>query len=238
MTRAPVTRAPLVARALAAIIVVAALSLASGVVRADARGEAVLARARATERAQLAALAGTTLQMRTRGTLRNGKTTHTIEALRHLGIAPDGTIHNDFIWGKLDGQPMDESGLRAASGAPKKRAGQAESLTVAMAPLTGGGVEVRPIGPTEGGYLLRCDIRRDAAVGRIDLVVDEATGRKRSASLHPAGTLVKLADRAEMQLVYADDGTPALLRSAFAARVLWVDRAAEMVTTPAAERLR
>ena len=211
---------------------VAVVALAGGVAFADARGEAVLARARATERAQLAALAGTTLRMQTRGTLRNGKATHTIEAMRHLGVAPDGTIHNDFVWGKIDGQPTDESGLRAASGAPKKRAGQAESLTVAMAPLTGSGVDVKPIGPTQGGYLIRCDVRRDAVVGRIDLVVDEATGKKRSASLHPAGTLVKLADRAEMELVYADDGTPAMLRSAFAARVLWVDRAADMVTTP------
>lgn len=209
-----------------------ALLFAAGVAFADSRGEAVLARARATERAQLAALAGTTLQMQTRGTLRNGKATHTIEALRHLGVAPDGSIRNDFIWGKIDGQPMDESGLRAASGAPKKRAGQAESLTVAMAPITGAGVDVKPVGPTQNGYLLRCDVRRDAAVGRIDLVVDEATGKKLSASLHPAGTLVKLADRAEMQLVYAADGTPAVLRSAFAARILWVDRAAEMVTTP------
>ena len=191
-----------------------------------------MARARNVERTQLAALAGTTLRMQTRGTLRNGKSLHTIEAMRHLGIAADGTIHNDFVYGKIDGREMDESGLRAASGAPKKRAGQAESLTIAMAPLTGSGIDVRPIGPTEGGYLLRCDIRRDAAVARIDLVVDEASGKKLSAVLHPAGALVKLADRAEMQLSYADDGTPAALHSAFAARVLWVDRAAEMVTTP------
>jgi hypothetical protein len=199
---------------------------------ADARGEAVLARARGVERAQLTALAGKTLQMQTTGTLRNGKSTHTIEALRHLGVAPDGSIHNDFVWGKIDGRMMDESGMRAASGAPKKRAGQAESLTIAMAPLTTTGVDVRPVGPTQGGYLLRCDVRRDAAVARIDLVIDEATGKKLSARLHPAGALVKLADRAEMELAYADDGTPAALHSAFAARVLWVDRAAEMVTTP------
>jgi hypothetical protein len=213
-------------------VALASLGFAGGAVaHADARGEAVIARARATERAQLAALAGTTLQMETRGTLRNGKTMHTIEAMRHLAIALDGSIHNEFVWGKIDGQPMDETGMRAASGAPKKRAGQAESLTVAMTPLTGSGVDVKPIGPRPGGYLLRCDVRRDAAVARIDLVVDEATGKKLSAALHPAGALVKLADRAEMELAYADDGTPAALRSAFAARVLWVDRAAEMVTT-------
>ncbi|MGZ3407859.1 MAG: hypothetical protein ACXVAN_15520, partial [Polyangia bacterium] len=125
----------------------------------------------------------------------------------------------------------DESGLREATGAPKKRAGQAESLTVAMAPLTAGDIDVKPIGPTQGGYLLRCDVRRDAAVARIDLVVDEATGKKMSAALHPAGALVKLAARADMRLAYAPDGTPAILRSEFAARVLWVDRAAELVTT-------
>jgi hypothetical protein len=218
-----VTRALAVALALLPVAL-ASLGFAGGAVaHADGRGEAVLARARATERAQLAALAGTTMQMETRGTLRNGKTMHTIEAMRHLAIAPDGSIHNDFMWGKIDGQ--------AATGAPKKRVGQAESLTIAMAPLTGSGIDVKPIGPRPGGYLLRCDVRRDAAVARIDLLVDEASGKKLSAALHPAGALVKLADRAEMELAYADDGTPAALRSAFAARVLWVDRAAEMVTT-------
>ena len=82
-----------------------------------------------------------------------------------------------------------------------------------------------------GGYLLRCDVRRDATVARIDLVVDEHTGKKLSATMHPAGTLVKLADRADMRLTYADDGTPAALHSLFAARVLWVDRAADLTTT-------
>ena len=75
-------------------------------------------------------------------------------------------------------------------------------------------------------------MRRNAAVARIDLVVEEASGKKRSATLMPPGTLVKLADRAEMELAYATDGTPAALHSAFAAKVLWVDRSAEMVTTP------
>ena len=209
----------------------AVILCAAAVAHADSRGDAVIARARATEKSQLAALAGTTLQMQTRGTLRNGKATHSLEAMRQLVIGSDGSIRNDFVWGKIDGQPADESGLREASGAPKKRAGQAESLTVAMAPLTASDIDVTPVGPTTGGYLLRCDVRRDAAVGRIELVVDEETGAKRSATLHPAGTMVKLADRADMRLAYAADGTPAVLRSAFAARVLWVDRSAELVTT-------
>jgi hypothetical protein len=198
---------------------------------ADARGDAVLARARATERAQLLALAGTTLHMQTRGTLRNGSTRHTLEAMRHLAVALDGTIRNDFIWGRLDGQSLDEAGLRKASGAPKKPPGQAEALTVALAPLTAADVTVTPVGAGRGGYLLRCDVRRDAAVARIDLVVDEASGRKLAATLHPAGTLVKLADRAEMALTYDHDGTPAALESRFAARILWIDRAAELTTT-------
>ena len=218
-------------RALHAVAAIAVV-LAASTAHADARGDAILARARTTEHAQLAALAGTTLSMQTRGTLRNGKKTQTIEALRHLGVRADGTIVNDFVWGKIDNVSYDESGLRAATGAPKKRAGQAESLTIAMAPLSDRGVDVTPVGPVDGGYLLRCNVRRDAAVARIDLVVDEASGKKLSATLHPAGALVKLADRAEMQLTYAADGTPAELRSAFAARVLWIDRSAEMLTTP------
>ena len=214
-------------RAIATFVIL----FAAGAAHADSRGDAIVARARATEKAQLAALAGTTLVMQTLGTLRNGTKTHSLEAMRHLAIGSDGTIRNDFVWGKIDGEPKDERGLREASGAPKKRAGQAETLTVAMAPLSAGDIDVKPMGPTQGGYLLRCDVRRDAAVARIDLIVDEETGKKLSATLHPAGKLVKLADRAEMRLAYAADGTPAMMRSDFAARVLWVDRAAELVTT-------
>ena len=214
-----------------AFVSLAILVATASAARADSRGDATLARARATERTQLGALAGTTLQMQTRGTLRDGKTTHTLEAMRHLAVANDGTISNDFVWGKIDGQSRDEAGLRQASGAPRKPRGQAEALTVALAPLTAGDVDVTPVGPVAGGYLLRCAVRRDAAVGRIDLVVDQNTGKKLSATLHPAGTLVKLADRADMLLTYADDGTPAALHSWFAARVLWVDRAADLVTT-------
>lgn len=203
----------------------------AAVAGADARSDGIVARARATERAQLSALAGTTLEMQTRGTLRNGKTLHTLEAMRHLAVDADGTIRNRYVWGKIDGEPFDEAGLRKASGAPRKPPQQAEALTVALAPLTAGDVDVTAVGPTAGGYLLRCDVRRDAAVARIDLVVDEATGRKLSATLHPPGVLVKLADRADMLLTYADDGTPAELHSLFAARVLWVDRAADLTTT-------
>jgi hypothetical protein len=136
------------------------------------------------------------------------------------------------VWGKIDGQSVDEAGLRRASGAPAKPRGQAEALTVALAPFTSGDVDVKPVGRTDGGYLLRCDVRRDASVGRLDIVVDETSGKKRWATLHPAGTMVKLADRADMRLTYADDGTPAVLHSLFAAKVLWVDRAADLVTTP------
>jgi hypothetical protein len=215
----------------AAIALALAVTLLPAAALADARGEAVLARARATEQAQLAALAGTTLQMHTEGTIREGRTRHTLQARRTLAVAADGTIRNDFVWGKLDGVDTDEAGLRRASGAPKKPAGQAEALTVALAPLTARDCEVTPMGPIAGGYQLRVEVHRDASIARIDLVVDEATGKKRSAALHPAGTLVKLADRAEMRLVYADDGAPLALRSQFAAKVLWVDRAAELTTT-------
>jgi len=216
-------------RSLAAALVLFAATAA----QADPRGEAVLARARATEHAQLAALAGKVLSMQTHGTVRNGKQTHSLEAMRTLGVASDGnTIINDYLWGKLDGVSLDENGLRKASGAPKKPAGQAESLTIAMTPFTGPGVEVRPVGPTAGGYLFRVDVHRNAAVSRLDLVVDEATGKKLSADLHPSGTMVKLADRADMRLAYAADGMPAELRSDFAARILWIDRGADMVTTP------
>ena len=59
---------------------------------ADARADEVLARARAAERAQMSALAGTTLRMQTRGTVRQGAEQHTLEALRQLAIGSDGSV--------------------------------------------------------------------------------------------------------------------------------------------------
>jgi hypothetical protein len=209
--------------------------LAAGGARADERGDAVLARARAVEKAQLQALAGTTLTMQTVGVARSGKTQHPVSAVRKLSIARDGQIANEFISGRLDGKEVSEAELRQGTGAPPKPPRQAEALTVALAPLTAGDVDVKALGPTgDGGYRLRCDVHREASIDGIELIVDEESGKKRTARLRPAGRLVKLADRAELALAYADDGTPARLESHFAARVLWIDRAVDMTTTPAA----
>jgi hypothetical protein len=202
-----------------------------GLARADERGEAVLARARTVERAQLAALAGTTLTMETVGVARKGKTEHPMSAVRRLSIARDGQIGNAFISGRLDGKVVNEAELRQGTGAPPKPPRQAEALTVAIAPLTAGDVEVRAIGPTgDGGYRLNCAVHREASIDGIELIVDEATGKKRSARLRPAGRMVRLADRAELVLAYAEDGTPAKLESHFAARILWINRAVDMTT--------
>ncbi len=198
---------------------------------ADGHGDDVLTRARAAERTQLRALAGTTLQMQSHGTIREGNASHTMDALRRLSIGSDGSVRNDFVWGRFDGQALGEAALRKATGAPAKPPQQAEALTVALTPLSAGDVDVQPIGPVaDGGYLLRCKIHRDAAVTAIDVVVDEASGKKRSATMQPASRFVKLADRADMELTYGSDGAPAQLRSQFAASIMWVKRAADVTT--------
>jgi hypothetical protein len=199
---------------------------------ADAHGAEVLARAREVERAQMQALAGTTMQMQTHGTVTEGSTAHTLDALRRLSVARDGSIQNDYVWGRFDGQSLDENALRKATGAPARPARQAETLTVALAPLSASDVDVVPVGAVgNGGYLMRCHIRRDAAVSNIEVVVDEASGKKRSAAMHPAGRLVKLADRADMLLTYASDGRPTELHSQFVAKILWIKRSADLTTT-------
>lgn len=200
---------------------------------ADARSDQVIERARELERTQLAALAGTTLTMQTDGVARSGKTDHALSATRTLGIDKDGQIRNEYVTGKVDGKVVTEVELRQATGAPAKPPHQAEALTVALAPLTASDITVSALGPTSnGGYRLRCAVHRDAAIDQIELTVDEASGRKRAATLRPAGKLVRMADRAELQLLYAADGTPAQLDSHFAAKVLWVDRAVDMRTLP------
>jgi hypothetical protein len=208
------------------------LVAASPAAFADGHADEVLARARQAERTQLQALAGTTLQMRTHGIITEGSASHTLDALRRISIASDGSVRNEFVWGRFDGQSLGEAALRKATGAPAKPAHQAEALTVALTPLSAHDIDVEPVGAVaNGGYLMRCRIRRDAAVVALDVIVDEATGKKRSAAMHPAGRLVKLADRADMQLTYASDGSPTELRSQFAANILWIKRSADLTTT-------
>src|ERR1700734_2777027 len=86
-------------------IVIPALLVGSSAF-ADGHGDDVLTRARAAERTQMHALAGTTLQMQTHGTIREGNASHTLEALRRLSIGADGSARNDFVWGRFDGQSL------------------------------------------------------------------------------------------------------------------------------------
>ena len=110
--------------------------MGSGRPYADGHAAEVLGRAREVERAQMQALAGTTMQMQTHGIVTEGSTAHTLDALRRLSVARDGSVHNEFVWGRFDGQSLDEAALRKATGAPAKPARQAEALTVALAPLS------------------------------------------------------------------------------------------------------
>ena len=75
-------------------------------------------------------------------------------------------------------------------------------------------------------------------VSVVTLLVDEKTGRKRTAHIQMAGTQARLADRLENVLTYAEDGAPAGFRSSFYFKLGWIERSAEVRSERAAPRLR
>jgi hypothetical protein len=194
-------------------------------------GGEVIARARAAEAAQLRALARAPVQLHTRGFVFDGKDTHQIESFRRLQYGADGTVANTFERGVLDGKPVGEAELRKAMGAPEPGKDRREMLTFALAPLSAPDMEVTAVGPAAGGgYTLRCKVPDNALVSFVTLVVDEKTGRKRTATIEVASVKAKLADRLENVLTYADDGAPAEFHAAFHFKMAWIERAAEFTS--------
>jgi hypothetical protein len=194
-----------------------------------AGGDAVIARARAAEVEQLRVLAAAPVALHTHGTINDGTTTRTIDSFRRLLYRADGTVSNTFDHGQLDGKPVSEEELRKAMGAKNQPREHGEVLTWALAPLSSPDMEVSAVGPAPaGGYTLRCKVtREDALVSVVTLLVDEKTGRKRTASIEIGGMKAKLADRLENVLTYGDDGAPAEFHGSFHFKLGWIERSAE-----------
>ena len=198
---------------------------------AGSDGDQIIARARATEAAEVQALARAPIELHTHGYINDGKASHRIESIRLIQYRPDGTILNQFQRGQLDGKPIDEEELRKAIGAQDRKKEHGEILTYALAPLSSPEMEVTAVGPAPaGGYTLRCKPRREALVSTITLVVDEKTGHKRSATVEIGGLRAKLADRIENVLVYSDDGGPADFHASFHVKLAWIERSAEFAS--------
>lgn len=196
---------------------------------ASPEGDAVIARARGAEATQLRALAEAPVDLHTHGVINDGKTSHTIESYRRLQYRGDGTVINQFQRATVDGKPVSEAELHKAIGAPEDPKNHAEVLTYALAPLSSPDIDVTAGGPApDGGYTLRCGVKRDdSLVSVITLVVDQKTGRKRTALLEMAGLKAKLADLLENVLTYADDGAPADFHARFHVKLAWIERSAE-----------
>jgi len=215
-------------RSLGALGVLLATSPAAALA---ADGDQVIARARAAESAEVRALAGTPIHLQTHGYVNDGKTVRRIESFRLIQYRADGGVSNQFEHGTLDGRPIDEAELRRAMGAQDQKREHGEILTYALAPLSSPDMEVTAVGPAPaGGFTLRCTPKRDALVAAVTLIVDAATGHKRSATIEIAGFRAKLADRIESVLVYDPDGGPADFHASFHVKLAWIERSAEFAT--------
>jgi len=192
-------------------------------------GDAIIARARAAEAAQLRLLSRAPISLRTTGRFGDGKITHTFESFRRFTYSGDGRVSEAFEHGQVDGKPVTDDELRTAMGMKDQTKGRGDVLTWALAPLNSPDIEVTAVGPAPaGGYTLRGRVTRDAPVAVVVVIVDAQTGRKRAASIEMSGLKAKLADRLENVVTYADDGAPAAFRSSFYFKLGWIERSAEV----------
>jgi hypothetical protein len=210
-------------------VLVALLASPATVGAAPESGDAIIARARAAESAQLRALSRAPVALRTSGRFGYGKTTHTFESFRRFQYASDGSVSNTFERAQVDGKPVTEQELRKAMGMKDEPKERGDVITWALAPLSSPAIEVTALGPApDGGYTLRCRVTRDAAVSTVTLLIDQKTGRKRAASIEMSGTRAKMADKLENVLTYAEDGAPSEFRSSFYFKLGWIERSAEV----------
>jgi hypothetical protein len=197
--------------------------------RTAADGDDIVPRARTVEAAQLHLLSRAPVALHTNGQFGDGKTTHTFESFRRVEYRDDGTVSNTFESGQVDGKPVTETELRRAMGIKEDPKDHDDVLSWALAPLTSRDMDVTAVRPEgQGGYALRCRVKRDAVVSAVILIVDEKTGRKRAASIQMSGLKARLADRLENVLFYADDGAPARFHSSFHFKLGWIERNAEI----------
>jgi hypothetical protein len=191
--------------------------------------DAIIARARAAEAAQLRQLSRAPVQLHTTGRFGDGKTMHTFESFRRITYGGDSGFTETFEHGQVDGKPVTDDELRKAMGMKDQAKARGDIVSWALAPLSSPDMEVTAVGPApSGGYTLRCRVTRDAVVDAVTLIIDERSGRKRTASIEMAGMKAKLADRLENVMTYADDGAPSAFRSSFHFKLGWIERMAEV----------
>jgi len=206
-----------------------ALLLAAPAAAAPDGGDAIVARARAAEAAQVRQLARAPVELHTTGRFGDGKTMHTFESFRRIAYGSDGGVAETFEHAQVDGRPVTDDELRKAMGMNDQAKARGDIISWALAPLSSPDMEVAAVGPSpSGGYTLRCRVTRDAVVAVVMLIIDERSGRKRTASIEMAGMKAKLADRLENVMTYADDGAPSAFRSSFHFKMGWIERMAEV----------
>jgi len=119
----------------------AALAAAPGAALAGG-GDAVVARARAAESAEIHLLSRTPVALHTNGRFGDGTTTHTFESYRRVEYRDDGSVSNTFERGQVDGKPATEAELRKAMGIKEDPKDHDDVLTWALAPLSSRDMDV------------------------------------------------------------------------------------------------
>jgi hypothetical protein len=192
-----------------------------------AGADELIARAQAAEAEQQRALVGHAVLLESRGVLRDGKTPHEVQTWRRIVFGAAGPTLT-LLRATFDGQPVDEAQLRdKITGGRGKKTGADVVLSV-LTPLHDG--TCVSVGPAEaGGARLRCVPRTPGGkVVSVEVVVDAATGKKRSATPTLGGPDYKHADKAEFTMRFADDGAPADYRSFTHGRFLFWEKSFEM----------
>jgi hypothetical protein len=185
----------------------------------------LLAQARTVEAKQLKDLAGKSFEIASRGVLMDGKKRHEIATWRRITYTSSGPTLT-FVRAEVDGQPVDEEGLREKIAGKKKRIG-ADLLISVLSPLQDADVSYLGPGPDGGTRLYAVPHQKGGKVLSVQVEIDSA-GRKRSATPRLGGEDFKYADKAEFTMRFADDGGPKDYQSLTSGHFLWWSKSLEM----------
>jgi hypothetical protein len=201
------------------------ICLATGARAEDPGG--LLGQARTVEAQQLKELAGKSFEIASRGVLMDGKKRHEIATWRRITYAESGPTLT-FVRAEVDGQPVDEEGLREKIAGKKKRIG-ADLLISVLSPLQD--ADVSYLGPSPGAdggsRLYAVPHQKGGKVLSVQVEID-AAGRKRSATPRLGGEDFKYADKAEFTMRFDDDGGPKDYQSLTSGHFLWWSKSLQM----------
>ncbi|ACG71834.1 conserved hypothetical protein [Anaeromyxobacter sp. K] len=183
------------------LLALAVLALSSPMTASAADADLV-ARARAKEAAQLAALARSPVQVQAEGRASGGRRSRELAWTREITYATDGSVQVRQLSGSSEGGRSGRGGVQLLA-----------PLTLAPFSVPGAQLAVRPSAGPGGSVLVEVRSPAGGAISAVVVEVDPATGAKRALEVVPGGGEGGRVSEARARITFDADGAIARLES-------------------------